>query len=320
MNSTIDILIISYNTAQLTCEAISSVFSETDMNDKRLIVLDNASSDDSVSLITSKFDDIKLIASDINYGFALGNNIAAKESAAEYILLLNPDTVVLDGAIDKLFAFAKKNPQAGIWGGRTLYGDRTLNPLSCFGRMTLWNQFCRGSGLAAVFKSSQFFNSEEFGGWQRDSVREVDIVSGCFLLIKRSLWEQLHGFDEKFFMYAEDADLCLRARQLGANPMITPEATIIHYGGASEGVRADKMVRLLTAKTELIQSYWPRWKQPLGKLMLGLWVLTRIIALSIVKPGSKNLLSWKEVWKRRKIWLKGYVGTYSKPAGVSSNV
>ncbi|EAR59927.1 glycosyltransferase family 2 protein [Neptuniibacter caesariensis] len=314
------IVLVSYNTAKLTVAAVESVYDQTDMSSKDLIVFDNASTDNSMDQLKFNFPDLHLINSDINYGFALANNIAAKESKAEYILLLNPDTVVLDGAIDKLLAFAKDNPEAGIWGGRTLYGDRTLNPLSCFGRMTLWNQFCRASGLAAIFKKTDFFNSEEFGGWQRDSVREVDIVSGCFLLIKRSLWEQLQGFDEKFFMYAEDADLCLRARQLGANPMITPEATIIHYGGASEGVRADKMVRLLTAKTELIQSYWPRWKQPLGKLMLGLWVLTRIIALSIVKPGSKNLLSWKEVWKRRKIWFKGYAGSYSKPAGVSSNV
>jgi GT2 family glycosyltransferase len=223
--------------------------------------------------------------------------------------LLNPDTVVLDGAIDKLLAFAKNNPQAGIWGGRTLFQDHSLNPLSCFRKMSLWNQFCRASGLAAIFKNTEFFNGEEFGGWQRDTVREVDIVSGCFLLIKRSLWLNLSGFDKKFFMYAEDADLCLRAQRFGVKPMITPDATIIHYGGASERVKSDKMVRLLKAKAELINTHWSSWQKPVGRLLLQSWVLTRIIALTFRQliRESDDLKSWKDVWSRRRDWVRGYI-------------
>src|SRR5690606_35725860 len=116
--------------------------------------------------------------------------------------------------------------------------------------------FCVATGLSSLFRGSSLFNPEGYGGWKRDTVREVDIVSGCFFLIRRELWERLGGFDPAFFMYGEEADLCLRARKLGARPMVTPEATIVHYGGASERVRADKMVRLLQAKALLIRRHW----------------------------------------------------------------
>ena len=128
-----------------------------------LIVLDNASPDGSAAAIAAAFPGIRLIASPENLGFARGNNVAAREARGEYILLLNPDTLVLDRAIDRIVAFAGRTPQAGIWGGRTLHGDRTLNPGSVFGRVTLWSLFCRSSGLALIFRQSAFFNPEEIG-------------------------------------------------------------------------------------------------------------------------------------------------------------
>ena len=206
-----------------------------------------------------------LLAETANHGFAGANNLAARRARGEYLLLLNPDTLVLDGAVDRLLAFARANPRAGIWGGRTLYGDRSLNPASCWGRMTLWNLFCRASGLTGVFPRSELFNSEAYGGWDRGSERAVDIVTGCFLMIRRETWEALGGFDPAFFMYGEEADLCLRARALGAAPRVTPEAEIVHYGGAADTVRADKMVRLLSGKISLIDRHFPAWQRPLAR-------------------------------------------------------
>jgi N-acetylglucosaminyl-diphospho-decaprenol L-rhamnosyltransferase len=133
-------------------------------------------------------------------------------------------------------------------GGRTVFADRTLNSTSAWRFMSIWSLFTQAFGLAKVFDSSDFFNHEGYGGWGRDEVREVEIVTGCFLLIDRELWEQLHGFDESFFMYGEEADLCYRAKSYGAKPLVTPNATIVHYGGASETARAQKIVRLFTGK------------------------------------------------------------------------
>ena len=116
-------------------------------------------------------------------------------------------------------------------------------------RPTLWNLFCRVSA-ALVFPSSAIFNSESYGGWQRDTVRHVDIVTGCLFLIKRETWLRLGGFSPNFFMYGEEADLCLRALAQGCRPMVTPVATIVHHGGASEATRAGKVIKLFTAKVE----------------------------------------------------------------------
>ncbi len=248
----VSVIVVSYNTRAMTIDCIASVLEQTSVP-YELIVLDNASPDGSAAAIAGAFppeSGVRLIASPENLGFARGNNVAAREATGDYILLLNPDTLVLDHAIDRLVAFAGRVPEAGIWGGRTLYDDGSLNPFSCWGRMTAWSLTCRLLGLTAIFRSSEFFNPEVYGAWPRDSEREVDIVTGCLFLIARETWDRLGGFDPAFVMYGEEVDLCLRARAAGLRPAITPEATIIHYRGASEKVRSDKMVRLLRSKSE----------------------------------------------------------------------
>lgn len=309
----LSIIVVSYNTQEMTLECIASVYEQTKATDFEIIVYDNDSKDGSAGAIAKQFPKVTLIAAKDNIGFAMGNNEAIKKANGNFVLLLNPDTVVLDAAIDHLMHFAKENKGADIWGGRTLFGDKSLNANSCFRKMSLWNQFCRASGLAAIFKNNEFFNGEEYGGWDRSSVRHVDIVCGCFFLIKRDLWNSLGGFDKRFFMYAEEADLCLRAHKQGASPMITPDATIIHYGGGSEKVRADKMVRLLSAKIELLNVHWPSWKKPLGMILLRAWVGSRVFALWFLsqinaEKYKANLKNWQEIWDRSSEWIHGYSG------------
>lgn len=308
----ISIIVVSYNTRQMTLACLASVVAETEPGTYELIVIDNASSDGSADAIAHEFPAIRLVASTSNLGFAVANNHAAKLAIGEYILLLNPDTVILDDAIGKLLQFSRAQPDAQIWGGRTLFGDLSLNPASCFRRMTLWNQFCRAAGLSRTFKNSPLFNSEFYGGWKRDSIRTVDVVTGCFFLVRRSLWEKLNGFDPVFFMYGEEADLCLRARALGARPMVTPDAAIIHYGGASEKVRADKMVRLMKAKVTLIDRHWGPLERPLGRLLLRSFVMMNISAFWVLGKVSGSdqwqaaIDEWRQIWSRRREWLAGY--------------
>lgn len=303
----VSIIVISYCTRELVLECLKSVCEQTVDTAFQLIVVDNASPDDSVQAIAVQHPGARLIASDENIGFAAANNLAALKAEGNYIILLNPDTIVLDRAIDKLVLFADENPQFGIYGGRTLYPDGSLNPTSCWGRMTIWNSFCRAIGLSSFLKNYEFFNGDSYGAWQRDTVREVEIVSGCFLLIRRSLWEELGGFDLSYFMYGEDADLCLRARALGARCVICPEAEIIHYGGASEPVRADKLVRLLNAKSRLCISYGGRVSGRLLILTLWIWVLRRFVVDGLLglmgnEERMKSASAWWEVAKRYAEW------------------
>lgn len=306
----ISIIVVSYRTREMTLECLRSVVRETQHASYELIVVDNNSGDGSAEAIAAEFPQVSLIALNENVGFAQGNNIAAREATGSYLLLLNPDTIVLDGAIDRLVAFAQSRPEAGIWGGRTLYADRSLNPTSCWRRMTLWNVFCRTSGLAALLPQSPLFNSEGYGGWDRSTIRQVDIVTGCFLLTERALWEDLDGFDSKFFMYGEEADLCLRAAEVGARPVVTPHATIVHYGGASEQAETEKTIRLLAAKAELIKRHWRQPARSIGLALFALWPLTRAVASGIgaIRGASHRAraLTWWRVWQRRSSWRIGY--------------
>ena len=287
------IIVVSYNTREMTLACLRSVRDQT-RTPHEVIVVDNASSDGSAAAIAAEFPDMRLIAETENHGFARANNLAAGRARGEYLLLLNPDTVVLDGAVDTLLAFAGANPEAKIWGGRTLNADRSLNPTCCWGRMTLWNVFCRTVGLSGIFPRSAVFNAEAYGGWDRDSVRPVDIVTGCFLMIGRDFWTELGGFDATYFMYGEEADLCLRAARLGARPRFTPDAEIVHYDGASETVRADRMVRILRAKAQVIRDHFPGVQRPLGLLIFRLWPFSRWLAASAVRPGEQARI-WGEI-------------------------
>jgi GT2 family glycosyltransferase len=308
----VSIIVVSYCTRELTLECLRSIARETGRVHHEIIVVDNASDDGSAAAIAREFPHVRLIARPDNVGFARANNMAAEAAKGKYLLLLNPDTVVIDAAIDRLVDFAAARPQARIWGGRTLYADRSLNPASCWRRMSLWNVFCRATGLTGLFPRSPLFNSESYGRWDRSTVREVDIVTGCFLLIEREFWQRLRGFDERFFMYGEEADLCLRAAKLGACPAVTPAATIIHYGGASEKVRSEMMIKLLAGKAELIKRHWSAPTRRLGLALLSLWPLTRAIALSLAGRIARRptlvdqATTWWTIWGERQRWRHGY--------------
>ena len=312
----LSILIVSYNTKAMTLACLDSVKAQTRATRFEVIAVDNNSGDGSAEAIAAHALSPQTIARRDNLGFAGGNNLAARLARSEYLLLLNPDTVVLDGAIDRLMDFARARPDALIWGGRTFFADGSLNPSSCWHRMTPWNLFCRATGLTGLFPKTTLFNGEAMGGFNRETERAVDIVSGCFLLLPRALWERLGGFDPAFFMYGEEADLCLRARALGARPRVTPDARIIHYGGASETTRSNKLIKLLAAKTTLIERHWPAWQVPIGRALMQAWPLSRWLATALVAratgaPRSIDAAkTWSEIWSRRQAWAGGY----AKPA------
>ncbi len=311
-STTVSIIIVNYKTKALTLDCLKSVYEECSGRDFEIILVDNNSADGSAEAFRESFPEVKLIALDDNIGFARANNLAAKQAQGEYLLLLNPDTVVLDDAVFRLLEFSEARPEAGIWGGRTLYGDRSLNPTSCWGKVTLWSSFCALTGLRAVFPRSAFFNPEGYGGWKRDTVREVDIVTGCFLSIRRDLWEQLGGFDPIFFMYGEEADLCLRAKALGYRPMITPDATIVHYVGMSEWMPARRHAQLLAAKLTLIDRHWSWPKRPLGRLLARLYPHSRALGFWLLKalPNNANAVkqfeTWKTVLEQKQTWGLGF--------------
>jgi len=193
-----------------------------------------------------------------------------------------------------------------------VFADGSLNPKSCWRFMSLWSLFVQAVGLSALFRNLALFNPEGYGGWRRDSVREVDFVTGCFLLIRRELWDRLGGFDERFFMYAEEADLCWRARLIGARPLFTPDATIIHHGGGSETARASKIEKLFAGRATFIDKHWAGPKKTAALRLLELHCLTRAAGYAVLARVSraeqhrKAASEWKRVWQARRKWRSGY--------------
>lgn len=302
----LSILVVSYRTRDLTLACLESIQATAGDLELQVLVVDNNSDDGSADAIAAAFPRYELIPLEENIGFARANNLAAKRAEADSILLLNPDTLVWEGCLQALLACRKSHPEAGIIGGRSFYADGSLNPTSCWGRPTAWSVFCMATGLGSLLRTSALFAPEGLGTWQRDSQRCVDMVSGCLLMIDRALWNQLGGFDESFFMYGEDADLCLRVAALGKPCMITPEARITHYGGASERVRADKMVRLLGARTALYAKHWSPLAARFGVRMTDGWALSRKLALAClarIQPSHREgAKAWAEIWSRRAEW------------------
>ena len=299
------VIIVSYNTRQLTIRAVATLLENSPGLAMRVVVFDNASADGSAAAVAAAFPQIEVIANPENIGFARANNLVAETATTPWLCLLNPDTETHPNAISNLLAFAKARPEAGIVGGRTVFRDGSLNPSSCWRKMTPWTLFTSTVGLARLLPNSDLFNPEAMGGWKRDSVREVDIVVGCLLLTSTELWRRLGGFDPRYFMYGEDADLCLRARALGYRPAITPDAQIMHLVGASTSNRAEKVCAVMRAKCTLIRDHWPRYLVPLGLFQMWLWGLARGIAARLVRsPEARTRLG--TIWQTRRHWLAGF--------------
>ena|ERR1700731_458842 len=308
----LSIILVSYNTREMILDCLRSVYEQTHKTQYEIIVVDNNSSDGSADAIRSEFSDIRLISLGENIGFGRANNVAAREGRGRRLLLLNPDTLMLDQAIDRLVAFADATPRCRVWGGRTLFADGTLNPGSCWRRMGLWSLCCSLFGLSHLAPNSRILNPEGYGGWRRDTIRSVDIVSGCFFMIDRDLWDVLGGFDPTFFLYGEEADLCLRALRAGARPAITPNATIIHYGGASSPSSIERRIALLKGKCTLIVRHWAPIRRAIGRTLflaapLIRWALYRIAArLSGRSQFGRMADEWASIWQRRSEWIGGY--------------
>ena len=311
MPADLTVIIVSYNTKALTLAALRTLYDTTRHTAFRCVVFDNASRDGSADAVADAFPQAELIRSAENVGFAKANNMVAASAQTEWLLLLNPDTEVHAGAVDNLMAFGRAQPQAGIYGGRTVFPDGRLNIASCWGRITLWSTVCSAFGLTAAFPNTRLFNPEALCGWARDSVRQVDIIVGCFLLIRRELWDRLGGFDLRYFMYGEDADLCIRAARLGYGPMITPDAEIMHIIGASSTTRPDKQLLLVKGRVTLIRDHWPAWQVPLGIGLMWFRVWMRFAAswamqLLCRKGAGEKYALWARVWAQRADWLRGY--------------
>jgi GT2 family glycosyltransferase len=303
MSADVAIVIVTYNSERQIEACLQSAFDERSHIKKQVIVLDNQSSDGTVELVRERFPTAILITPERNLGFAAGVNRATCDADAEFILLLNPDTVIKDHAVERIVDFARRRPGHGLYGGRTLKDDGSLEPSSCWGLPSLWSLAMFAFGLSTIAKHNGILDPESMGRWQRDTVKEVGIITGCFLLVAKAVWKELGGFDERYFMYGEDADLAMRAHALGYRPVICPEAQLVHEVGKSSATPLHKALLLYKGKATFVRSHWKGWRRQLGLLLLATGVgLRALVGLA----GLRTNNTWLGVWKERRDWLKGY--------------
>ena len=299
------VVIVSYNTRDKLRACLESVAIESAGLDHEVIVLDNASSDGSAAMVRAEFPSIRLIARAENAGFARGVNEAVDLATGEFVILLNPDTIVLDNALTRLVGFAQAHPEYGLYGGRTLDAQGVLAPSSCWGAPTVWSLTCFALGLSTMLRQNAFFDPESLGRWQRDTVREVGVVTGCLLLARRDWFVRLGGFDERFFMYGEDADLSSRSAAAGRPNVITPTATIIHSGGASSPNVSGKLVQIMTAKATLVRKWpGPLRAYALGALVVGVWL--RALLSEPPWTPARGAKPWGAAHVQRRAWISGF--------------
>lgn len=302
----LSILIVSYNTRDLTLACLGSVFEHTRRITFEVIVVDNASADGSALAIREAFPDVRVIENSDNAGFAAACNLAAAHARGEHLLLLNPDTSARDDGISDALDALRMRRDVGALGVRTLYEDGSLNPTSCFGATDLWGLLTDAFGLSVLFSRTTWLNPMGIGGWQRDSDREVATITGCFLMMRRDLWNELGGFDERFFMYSEDVDLSARIRARGLKCLFFAGATIVHRGGGSEPIRADKMAKVHGARAQYIRKHWNPFARWLGLRLMDVGVGLRALCLTVLAPlhsgAAEKRDNWVGVWRARRQW------------------
>jgi GT2 family glycosyltransferase len=227
------VIIVNYNVRHFLEQALLSVRKAAEGLSVETWVVDNNSVDDSVAMVQQKFPEVTLIANRENVGFSTANNQAIRLSTAEYVLLLNPDTVVQADTFQKTLDFMDSRPDVGGLGVRTIDGSGTFLPESKRGFPSPWVAFCKAFGLSALFPKSPLFNRYYLGYLSEFESHEIDVLVGSFMLMRQSVLDKVGLLDEAFFMYGEDIDLSYRIAKGGFKNYYFADTTIIHYKGES---------------------------------------------------------------------------------------
>ncbi len=227
------VIIIAYNSCDFIPACLKSVRDACEGIDSQIIVLDNGSNEPIIPEIKNFFPEVEWIDSKENLGFGKGCNLAEKHATKPYLFFINPDTIISKNAFREMLKFMEEHPDAGTVGCRILNEDGTIQWACRRSFPTIVSAVSKTIGLAALFPKNKTLASYNMTYADPDEMIEVDAVSGSFFCIRRDVYEKLNGFDEDFFMYGEDLDLCFRTKQMGLHNYYTPVTNILHFKGQS---------------------------------------------------------------------------------------
>ncbi len=303
----LSIIIVNWNTRELLAKCLRSLYPVPNGEEQRVgpltlqdgssyevFVVDNASSDGSDEMVRHRFPQVHLIQNRENVGFARANNQAIPLSQGRYVLLLNSDTEVQAGALETLVAFMDARPQAGAAGPRLLNTDGSLQP-SCHPMLTPGREFWRLLFLERISPRATY----PMHRWNDQSPRQVEVIKGACLLLRRTALNQVGLLDESYFMYTEEVDLCYRLALAGWECWWIPQAAVIHHGEASSRQVAQKMyLALYRSKIQFYRKYGGEPQANRFKSLLRLAYWPRLIAAAIGAPFSPSLSARARIYRQ----------------------
>jgi GT2 family glycosyltransferase len=237
------IVIVTWNSQEFIRNCLDSIFLSQGNFTSEVIVVDNDSSDETAKIVEQLYPHVNLIQNKKNLGYAKANNQGIEKARGEYILLLNPDTQVLEDSLSLMYGFMEENPNIGALGAKLLNPDKSVQP-SCREFPTFSTLIWEFSGLSRLFPRSRVFGRWRMGYFNFDKQRETDQPMGSCLMLRRATLEDVGAFDENFVMFFNDVDLCFRIKKGDWKIYFYPEAKVIHYKGASTRKAKPRMIWL----------------------------------------------------------------------------
>lgn len=296
-------IIVSYNCRDLTIRAVDSC--RVTAPDVGVVVVDNASTDGTTAALRERFhgdDDLTVIHSGENLGFGGAVNLGAAAVPGSNIVLLNPDARVRPGAIQRLIGVLDASSGPVLLGGMVRLPDGRIDPGFAKQLPSVWSLICFATGMSTLLRDSRWLNPESLVGMEMNGPTGVGMVSGCFALVSADAWQELGGFDESYFMYAEDADLSIRASRMGIIPTVVPDAEVIHESGATSPSGKREILKLHGRSTYL-RTHWSRPRRTIGLLLLQMGVGLRALVDTMRREAAS---SWRQAWRARARWRRGY--------------
>lgn len=273
----ISIVIVNYRVPEHLRETIRSIQEAELYNKAEIIIVDNASEDDSKAQITGEFPTVNWIQLKNNIGFGKACNVGVQNATGTYILLLNPDTIIAKNTLSVSVDFMEKHPGAGLMGPKILSSDGTLQASCKRGFPTPSATFYHFTGLSRLFPKSKRFGRYNLTFMDPDTTGEVDAISGSFMFLPRKVFLEVGGFDEQFFMYGEDLDLCYRIHDKGYSIWYHPTTQIIHKKGKSSSKSAlrsrfafyEAMILFSRKHKKAHRTFFPGWLVFIGILIIS---------------------------------------------------
>jgi len=279
----VSIVIVSYNTKEMTIACLHSVYDQTNNLSFEIIVIDNASADGSADAIANEFPNIHLIRSSENLGFAVANNKGFLQAKGKYVLLLNSDTLLLGNGIKGCWAYIESNKMIGVLGCRAILPNGQQQK-TIYRDLNLFSLFVNIFVPSSLQRKSKFFGRQRYIGINLDKCHFVDVVAGCFMLVRRDVILQVGPLDEEFFFYGEEAEWCNRIRKAQWKIGYYPDAKILHYGGGStSSISVKKAIFMAKGQLLLLEKIRGKRVAYLGNVLMLVRDIPRVCLWGILK-------------------------------------